>query len=99
MSTQLTPSPSLTPPASRSEVAVDEPSDGVMVQWQLQRIAHVLYRYKWLILALTIAGSAAGLLATRLLKPAYDVQGTIWISGESSTMPNAGPIRAGELMT
>lgn len=99
MSTQLTPSPGLTPPTLGSEAAVENSTDGVMVQRRIQRIAHVLYRYKWLIVALTAAGTALGILATRLLKPAYDVQGTIWISGQSSTVPNAGPIRAGELMT
>src|SRR5213594_2581162 len=100
MSTQLAPSPAgLTPPSSRGEIALEDATDGVMVQRQLQRVAHILYRYKWLILVVTAAGTAAGILATRLLKPAYEVQGTIWISGQSSTVPNAGPIRGGELMT
>ena len=100
MSTQLAPSSEgLTPPALQSEVALDGATDGVMVQRRLQRVAHILFRYKWLILIVTAAGTALGGLATRLLKPAYDVQATIWIAGQSSTVPNAGPIRAGELMT
>ena len=100
MSTQLAPpSAGLTPPSSRSEVALDHQAEDIIVQRKLQRVAHILFRYKWLILAVTIAGTAAGILATRLLKPAYEVQGTIWIAGESSSLPNAGPFRAGELMS
>jgi succinoglycan biosynthesis transport protein ExoP len=99
MSTQLAPSSGgLTPPALRPD-AVEGATDGVMVQRQVQRLAHTLFRYKWLIIAITTASTALGALATRLLKPAYEVQGTIWISGQSSSMPNTGPIRAGELMT
>src|SRR5690348_801240 len=100
MSTRLAPpSAGLTPPASRSEIGLENPAEDIIVRRKLQRAAHVLFRYKWLIMVVTIAGTAVGVLATRLLKPAYEVQGTIWIAGESSSLPNAGPIRAGELMT
>lgn len=100
MSTQLAPhSEGLTPPSSLPDAALGGPAEEIVVQRKIQRLAHVMFRYKWLIMAVTIAGTAAGVLATRLLKPAYEVQATIWIAGESSTSPNAGPIRAGELMT
>jgi hypothetical protein len=60
MSTQLAPSSGgLTPPALRPD-AVEGATDGVMVQRQLQRVAHVLFRYKWLIIAITGAGTALG---------------------------------------
>ena len=62
-------------------------------------MAQTLFRYKWLVLLLTILGTAAGGFATRFLQPAYEVQGTIWIAGDGSSLPNAGPIRGGELMS
>jgi polysaccharide biosynthesis transport protein len=50
-------------------------------------------RNKWLIIALTIAGSAAGFAASRLIPAEYEVQATIWVAGTTS---DRGPIRPDE---
>ena len=63
------------------------------------RYLAALARHKWLMLAIVIAGTTLGVLATRLLKPVYEVQGTIWISqAERPQREVRGPIRAEELV-
>ncbi len=56
-------------------------------------------RFKWLILAIVAAGTAAGLGATRFLTPEYEVQATIWISTPNPNARTSGPIRATELLS
>jgi capsular exopolysaccharide synthesis family protein len=58
-----------------------------------------LRRYKWLILAVAILGSAAGVVATRFVPPSYRVNATIWISSDGPGSQNRGPIRADELLS
>ncbi len=36
-------------------------------------------RHKWIVLAITLAGTLAGILATRLLDPRYAARATLWI--------------------
>jgi polysaccharide biosynthesis transport protein len=71
-----------------------EPVDDGGVQWS--RYVAALRRYRWLILLITVLGTAAGVVATRFLKPLYSVQATIWI--DNSTEASSGPIRAGGLL-
>lgn len=63
----------------------------------LGRLLQGLRRYKWLILALTLAGLGAGILATRYIRPSYQVGATIWI--ETPTDDRAGtPIQGDRLL-
>ena len=65
----------------------------------LLRYVRVVFRYKWLIVLLTIVGAAAGYGASRLTKPQYEARATVWIA--APTPPNrdqSGPIRAEELL-
>jgi succinoglycan biosynthesis transport protein ExoP len=56
-------------------------------------------RYKWLMLAIIIAGTALGVVATRFMSSAYEVQATIWISQpEPRQRDDRGPIRSEELL-
>ncbi|MFZ5623562.1 MAG: GumC family protein [Gemmatimonadota bacterium] len=70
----------------------EEPEAGG-INWS--RYLAALNRYKWLIVAITLLGSAGGVVATRFLKPEYYVRATIWIEPNGG---NRGPIRAGELL-
>ena len=63
------------------------------------RYVSVLRRYKWLILAVALLGSGAGVVATRFVPPTYRVNATIWISTDSPGRQDRGPIRADELLT
>ncbi|HET9293032.1 MAG TPA: polysaccharide biosynthesis tyrosine autokinase [Gemmatimonadales bacterium] len=63
------------------------------VQWG--RYMAALQRYKWLIIAVTVLGTAASVLATRFLHPEYTATATIYIEPRSE---DAGPIRAEGLL-
>jgi succinoglycan biosynthesis transport protein ExoP len=73
--------------------AEDEPS------LDLKRYLAALARYKWMILATTIAAGGLGLLLGRWVKPEYETQATIWIeqSGGQSG-PEIGPIQQQQLL-
>ena len=56
-------------------------------------------RHRYLVLAVLVAGTALGLLLTRVISPVYEAHGTIWISPESSpTRAATGPIRGEEIL-
>ncbi|HLS48064.1 MAG TPA: Wzz/FepE/Etk N-terminal domain-containing protein, partial [Gemmatimonadales bacterium] len=46
---------------------------------QLGRYISAIKRYRWLILAVVVAGTGIGLLATRFIDPVYTVNSTIYI--------------------
>lgn len=63
----------------------------------LERPLSVIRRYKWLIVAMTLAAGCVGIAASRMIKPKYEVKATIWVSTDSKT-GSAGPIRSAELL-
>ena len=80
-------------PWRTSQLAAATPA----IPWS--RYLAALRRYKWLVLAIVIAGAALGFAATRLITPEYEVQATIWISTtEESRRDDRGPIRSQELL-
>lgn len=65
-----------------------------------RRIATAVMRFKWLIVAVTLLGTAAGIAATRLFfKPLFVAQGSVWIDRPAprSAASGAGPIRPDQL--
>lgn len=63
------------------------------------RYIAALRRYKWLMLAIIVIGTALGVVATRFMSPVYEVQATIWISQpEASLRSDRGPIEGEELV-
>src|SRR3989442_12405952 len=63
-------------------------SDGGL-DWR--RILSALLRFKWLIAAVTLVGTVAGVGPTRFLKPEYPAQAKIWIDFEGRPGPAPGP--------
>ncbi len=63
-----------------------------------RRVLSAVLRFKWLIFAVTVLGTAAGVAATRFLSPAYVAQATIWIDQPDQRGPDRGPIRPGQLL-
>ena len=63
-----------------------------------QRVLGAMARFRWLILTATVIGTAAGVVATRLLKPEYLAQATIWIDETERRSVATGPIRTGQLL-
>jgi uncharacterized protein involved in exopolysaccharide biosynthesis len=66
--------------------------------FQWQRSVSALLRYKWLVLAMTVAGLGLGIAGSRFIQPEYQAHATIWISTESSQGSRTGPIRSEELL-
>lgn len=62
----------------------------------LTRILQAIKRFRWLILAMTLAGLAGGLIATRFVVPKYAVGATIWIEGNDDS--RGGPIQGERLL-
>ena len=60
-----------------------------------------LKRYKWLILFVVLAGTGIGFGVTQFMTPAYQTQGTIWISENVAQqgMQRAGPDQGDPLVT
>lgn len=62
-----------------------------------RRYLAVLWRFKWFILLIAVLGSGAGVFATRMIKPEYEAQATIWIEAAEGRR-GGGPIQAPELL-
>lgn len=65
---------------------------------ELGRILSAFNRFKWLVLGILIIGSAAGVLATRLLTPEYQVQSTILLTSAQGASQTRGPLRDDALL-
>lgn len=63
---------------------------------QLTRIVAALRRFAWLIVLVTVVGSALSVLATRFLQPKYEVTAILYLQNTSPT-PN-GPIQAPQIL-
>lgn len=63
-----------------------------------ERYFTAIRRYAWLIIAITLAGGALGVLGARLIRPRYETYATIWINAESPQARTTGPIRAEQLL-
>jgi polysaccharide biosynthesis transport protein len=56
-------------------------------------------RFKWLIAAIVLVGSAVSLVVTRIMDPEYEAKATIWIQPEQRNGPAPnGPLGASELL-
>ena len=69
----------------------------------LERARGAIRRYRWLIAGVLVLAIAGGIVATRFVRPLYDVHATIWIQSETPMSQNTdrahtGPIRSEELL-
>ncbi|HEX6694711.1 MAG TPA: polysaccharide biosynthesis tyrosine autokinase [Longimicrobiales bacterium] len=62
----------------------------------LKRHAATVLRYKWIVLAVTLLGSALGFYASRNATPSYTAVVTLWFEAPSD--PDRGPIQAEGLL-
>jgi polysaccharide biosynthesis transport protein len=66
----------------------------------LERPLAAFRRYKWLMLAVIILSAGAGVAATRVVTPQYEVMARIMIGAQSPMeTQRLGPIRSGELVS
>jgi len=64
-----------------------------------ERIISALRRYKWFALGTLALAVLIGFMASRLVKPQYEVRATIWIEPEAPLNDRRGPIRSNELLS
>lgn len=65
------------------------PAESSMLGNALHRTVAALKRYKWLILATTIFGSAVGFVLSKMIAPKYQVNASVWIREQNL----GGPIQ------
>jgi succinoglycan biosynthesis transport protein ExoP len=66
---------------------------------KLRRYWAAIKRFRWLVGILVVLGTAAGIVATRFIKPMYEAHGAVWISDVNPRGNNSGnPARAPELL-
>jgi polysaccharide biosynthesis transport protein len=64
----------------------------------LERPLAAIRRYKWLLIAVVLMATIGGIVATRMVKPEYEVRATISIQSETPLQDKEGPIRSHELL-
>ena len=63
----------------------------------LERPLAAIRRYKWLFISVVIIATVGGVVATRFVKPEYEVHATVWIASQTP-QEAGGPIRSRELL-
>src|SRR2546425_3320840 len=92
---QLAPSAVPLTPPSRPASDLGPAEYGGGLDWP--RILNALRRFKWLILAVKVLGTAARAGVTRPFKPMYEAQATGWVGEGGRRTPERGPVGAGPL--
>lgn len=103
MAGQLTRSPRVAGVTSQTSIGpvIGVPPQGppaLSVPPPWERYLAAVRRYAWLIVAITAAGGALGVLTATRTRPRYEAYSTIWINAESQQARNSGPIRAEQLL-
>ncbi len=65
---------------------------------KLRRYWAAIKRFRWLVIALAVLGTAAGVAASRFIEPMYEAQGKVWISDASPRGGGGNPTQAPELL-
>ncbi|HYK83513.1 MAG TPA: polysaccharide biosynthesis tyrosine autokinase [Gemmatimonadales bacterium] len=94
--------PSLGPAWPERALAPPPPDAADLAGIDWPRVASAVVRFKWLIGLAALVGLAAGVAATRFLRPDYLAQATVWIDetgrGGGDRGPMPGPIRPAQLL-
>jgi capsular exopolysaccharide synthesis family protein len=85
------------PPAAAAQW--DDASPPAPARSPLERPLAAIRRYKYLAGGIFLLCVGAGLIATRFLKPLYEVRATVWIASETPLQDKSGPIRSNELLS
>jgi len=82
-------------PASWESPALPAPT---VPKPSFERPLSAIRRYRWLMLGVLALSVVVGLVATRYVKPLYEVRATIWIEPTMQRGDMSGPIRSRELL-
>jgi capsular exopolysaccharide synthesis family protein len=72
----------------------EDPEEGGQIH--VRRLLGAVVRHKWIVLAVALVGTIAGLLYVRTMPDEYRARATIWIEPRPGP---SGPIRSNELLT
>jgi len=72
------------------------PSGAGVIDWR--RIGAALVRFKWVVLAVTLLGTAGGVAVSRLIRPAYTTHATLWVDVPDAHTRDEGPIQTTQLV-
>lgn len=86
----------VSPPPPRTEGWGNAPTL-VPPRSALERPLAAIRRYKWLFISVVIIATVGGVVATRFVKPEYEVHATVWIASQTP-QEAGGPIRSRELL-
>lgn len=89
------PAPGPGPYGAGFQTLADDGAYGSEAGIDVRRYIAALWRFKWLILLVTVVGTALGVVASKMIRPEYEAQATIWIerSGDSrSRSSQVGPV-------
>ena len=82
-------------PWAGDDIATSSTDGGL--DWR--RVVQVVTRFKWLVVGITLAGGAAGFAATKVMKPVYATQVTVFIDQpDPRGNDHGGPIRSGQVL-
>ena len=91
------PQPFENPPnALAARTAAPGSADGNVLEHESgipwQNYLRAVRRFRWLILVTAALGMVGGVVATRFVRPTYEVHATVWVSTTSPDERNAGPL-------
>jgi len=87
------------PPSTMLRAAAPEPAAPEETGPDWRRIASALWHFKWVVLVAGALGLGAGVAATRVLRPQFVAQATVWIDVPNRREPErGGPIRQSGLL-
>src|SRR5690242_21871322 len=92
----LVPAGTVQPPGPASQVGWGGEPTLAPPKSPLERPLAAIRRYKWLLLAVVLLSTLGGVVATKMVKPEYEVRATISIQSETPIQDKEGPIRPHE---
>jgi tyrosine-protein kinase Etk/Wzc len=70
--------------------------DPWVIDWR--RVVAAVVRFKWVAILVTLVGTGASIVASRLIKPAYTTHATLWVDVPDMHDRSGGPIQTAQLV-
>jgi uncharacterized protein involved in exopolysaccharide biosynthesis len=67
-----------------------------VIDWR--RIATAVMRFKWVVILVTVVGTAAGIALSQFVDPTYVARATLWVDVRDVRAREQGPIQSGQLL-
>src|SRR3989441_4534501 len=84
-------------PPGASIVPWTLPASGLHPTAEWQRYLAAALRFKWVVLGVTLASTALGVLGALFVKPTYVARATVWVQVPIRPARDEGPIWSGQL--